>query len=225
MQRANRLLLLLWCCACACCAAWAAPLDVQQGERIKASAALQLCVTLPQATLAEAQSGQCLAQSDPPDAPLNVARGVDAQHAFWLQLQLHNSSDKMAERWLQVGHPRLEEVSLFLPDGTRLDSGIRTPMAQRADVPRHYGVLPVTLPPRSTQTVWLRVYSRTLVDLGVTVWTPDAYRESTGLNQLSLSLALGGLIAALLYAAMSFVQTRERSYLYFLVAMTGEIAL
>ena len=225
MQRANRLLLLLWCCACACCAAWAAPLDVQQGERIKASAALQLCVTLPQAALAEAQSGQCLAQSDPTDAPLNVARGVDAQHAFWLQLQLHNSSDKMAERWLQVGHPRLEEVSLFLPDGTRLDSGIRTPMAQRADVPRHYGVLPVTLPPRSTQTVWLRVYSRTLVDLGVTVWTPDAYRESTGLNQLSLTLALGGLIAALLYAAMSFVQTRERSYLYFLVAMTGEIAL
>ena len=214
----------LWCCLCAG-AARSGALEVPRSDHVHANEQLQLCVTLPQATWSQVLAGQCLPEAGTAGEPVNVARGVDAQHAFWLQLQLSNSTGTTVERWLQVGHPRLEEVSLFLPDGTRLDLGIRTPMAQRADVPRHYGVLPVHLPPHGTQTVWLRVYSRTLVDLSVTVWTPDAYRESNGLNQLSLTLALGSLIAALLYAAMSFVQTREPSYLYFLVAMTGEIAL
>jgi hypothetical protein len=201
MRKPERLLVLLWLwCSLYAGAAWGAALEVAQDERVSANTALRLCVTLPQAALAQAQSGDCLPDAGASQSPLNVSRGVDAQHAFWLQLALHNSGNQPLERWLQVGHPRLEEVSLFLPDGTRLDAGIRTPMAQRADVPRHYGVLPVSLPAQGSQTVWLRVYSRTLVDLGVTVWSPNAYRESMGLNHLSLTLALGSLMAALLYA-------------------------
>jgi signal transduction histidine kinase/DNA-binding NarL/FixJ family response regulator len=226
MRKPERLLVLLWLwCSLYAGAAWGAALEVTQDERVNANTALRLCVTLPQASLIQAQSGDCLPDAGASQSPLNVSRGVDAQHAFWLQLNLHNSSNQPLERWLQVGHPRLEEVSLFLPDGTRLDAGISAPMAQRADVPRHYGVLPVTLPAQGSQTVWLRVYSRTLVDLGVTVWSPNAYRESMGLNHWSLTLALGSLMAALLYALASFVQTRELPYLFFFVAMAGEVAL
>jgi len=144
---------------------------------------------------------------------------------FWLQLALRNSGPQTLERWLQVGHPRLDHVSLFLSDGRRMDAGLSTPMAQRQEVPRYYGVLPVSLPAGATQTVWLRVQSRTLVDVGTTVWSPNAFRESAGLEQLSLTLALGTLLAALLYATVTFVLTRELPYLFFAVAMLGEIAL
>jgi signal transduction histidine kinase len=213
---------------CLCLGWWTAALaavDVQQDDHVHANAALRLCVTSPQAQWSQVLAGDCLADAGASQTPLNVARGVDAQHAFWLELTLHNGAATPAERWLQVGHPRQEEVSLFLPDGSRLEAGIRAPMVQREDVPRHYGVLPVTLPAQSTQTVWLRVYTRTLVDLGVTVWIPNAYRESSGLNQLSLTLAMGSLIAAMLYALASYLQTRELPYLFFAVAMAGEIAL
>jgi len=202
----------------------AAPLSVDSRDRIDAAGALQLCIASPEATLAEVQQGRCHAEVYTPGAPLQVARGLDTR-AFWLELTLQNNSAKHIERWLQVGHPRLEEVSLFLPDGQRMEAGIRTPMVQRLDVPRHYGVLPITLAAGATQTVWLRVRSRTLLDISVTVWTPNAFIESAGLMQLSLTLALGSLLAALLYSAMNFVLTREWPYVFMSVAMLGEIVL
>jgi signal transduction histidine kinase/DNA-binding NarL/FixJ family response regulator len=204
--------------------AQAAPLEVHGADRLDANTASRLCIAPVDATLADVVAGRCLAQEGTANAPVRVSRGMDGR-AFWLQLELHNGGSQTAERWLQVGHPRLEHTSLFLPDGQRLDAGIATPMKQREDVPRHYGVLPVTLPAGATQTVWLRVQSRTLLDIGVTVWSPSAFIESAGLEQLSLTLALGSLLAALLYAAVTFALTRELPYLFFALAMLGEITL
>lgn len=207
---------------------WAAPtwaLDVSQAGRVEANTALWWCATQQDTTLNQVLQGACTPK---------LAGGADLHpgfdtRAFWLRLNLDNPSNQTLERWLAVGHPRLEFLSLFVPDGAggwnHIDSGLGIPMAARADIPRLYGALPVVLPAQTQQTVWLRVASRNSVDLGTTVWSPAQFQRTFGVGQLSLALALGGLLIAILFSGLAFVMTRELPFLFFGVAMFGEIML
>jgi len=207
--------------------AWSAPLEVQHPTKVIANPAMLVCVGEPEATLVEiqtlARSGACQSEQ-PSDSTALVARGLD-NHAFWIRMELRNNAEQTVERWLQVGHPRLEEVSMLLSNGDRLEVGIGTPAANLGLVPRYYGALPIVLQAHTSEVVWLRVRSRTLVDLGVTIWPPDALMQQSGTMQLSLTLALGGLLAALIYSLLGFVLTRELPYFFFCMAMAGETLL
>ena len=70
MRKPERLLVLLWLwCSLYAGAAWGAALEVTQDERVNANTALRLCVTLPQASLIQAQSGDCLPDAGPASRP------------------------------------------------------------------------------------------------------------------------------------------------------------
>ena len=207
---------------------WAAPtwaLDVSQAGRVEANTALWWCATPQDTTLNQVLQGACTPKlADGAD----LHPGFDAR-AYWLRLNLDNPSNQTLERWLAVGHPRLEFLSLFVPDGAggwnHIDSGLGIPMAARADIPRLYGALPVVLPAQTQQTVWLRVASRNSVDLGTTVWSPAQFQRTFGVGQLSLALALGGLLIAIFFSMLAFFMTRELPFLFFGMAMLGEIML
>jgi signal transduction histidine kinase len=158
----------------------------------------------------------------------DLARGLD-RRAYWLQTKLINPGSETIERWVFVGHPRLEEISLFEHDQTkgwqRRDVGIRTPMARRDDIGRAYGVIPVILPPVSEKLIWLRVASRTAIDLSSILWAPAEFREAYGRNQFSLTLALGALFVVMVLSGLVFLATREWHYLFFALSMLGEILL
>ena len=207
---------------------WAAPtwaLDVSKAGRVEVNTDLWWCTTAQDTTLNQVLQGACTPKlADGAD----LHPGFDTR-AFWLRLSLDNPSNQVLERWLTVGHPRLEFISLFVPDGTgrwnHIDSGLGNAMLGRDDIPRLYGALPVMLPAQTQQTVWLRVASRNSVDLGTTVWSPAQYQRTFGVGQLSLALALGGLLIAVLFSGLAFGMTREPPFLFFGLAMLGEIML
>jgi signal transduction histidine kinase/CheY-like chemotaxis protein len=203
----------------------AAALDVTQSQKIVADAALSWCATERSVTFAEARGEACPLQ---PAQPGDLARGLD-RRAFWLQVKLINPSREAVERWVFVGHPRLEEISLFEHDETKgwqsRHLGIRTPLAKRDEIGRAYGVIPVVLPPAAEKTVWLRVASRTAIDLSTTLWAPAEFREASGRNQFSLTLALDALFVVMLLSGVAFLATREWPYFFFAVSMLGEILL
>lgn len=199
--------------------------DITQGTKIIADANLAWCATEPFVTFSEARAGACklyAAQAG------DLARGLD-RRAFWLQTKLSNPGTEAIERWVFVGHPRLEEISLFSQDEggewRQQNIGTRTPLAVRDEIGRAYGVIPLTLSPGSEKTVWLRVASRTVVDLSTTLWAPAEFRETSGRSQFSLTLALGALFVVMLLSGLAFAATREWPYLFFSVSMFGEILL
>ena len=205
-------------------------LDISTSSRINADAAMAWCATDASTTLSEVLTGACTPQ---PARPGDHARGLDAR-AFWLRLTLANSGTSALERWVWVGHPRLEEISLFVPaaDGheqshgwQQLNAGIRTPMAQRHDVARIYGALPLRLEPGSRQTVWLRVASRTAIDLSTTLWSPTDFQAVSARTLFGQSLALGALFIVMLLSLLALGMTREWSYLFFSLSMFGELVL
>lgn len=199
----------------------AAGLNVVTDSSTNANAAVAWCATERDVGLAQVLVGACAPE---PVKSSDLARGYD-HRAFWLRLTLTNGGAQPLERWLSVGHSRLEEVSLFVPvaggDWQRSEVGIRTPLAQRQGVARAYGVFQLLLPAGSQQTVWLRVASRTIIDLSTTLWVPAAYLEVADLRQFSLTLMLGGLLMTLLLSALMFILTREQPYLLFALAMVG----
>lgn len=199
--------------------------DLTQGNKIVADSHMSWCATGPTVTFAEARDGACQLQAVQPG---DMARGLDGR-AFWLQTRLRNLGSDSIERWVFVGHPRLEEISLFSQDERgewrQQNIGTRTPLAMRDELGRAYGVIPVVLAPDTERVVWLRVASRTVVDLSTTLWAPAEFRDASGRNQFSLTLALGALFVVMLLSGLIFVATREWPYLFFAVSMLGELML
>ena len=202
----------------------AAALDVLAGPRQVAVSASDWCATPRELSLEAVRGGACTLQ---PLTPAERARGFD-RRAFWVRLHLANPGPEPVERWIEVGHPRLAEVSLFAetPAGwEREDLGLAIPLAARGAVARKADVLPVNLAARSEQMVWLRVASDTPIDLTPRVWDPRVYRETRSTLDFWAAVGLGGLTVALLFALLMLALTREASYGFFALAMLGSLIM
>lgn len=205
--------------------AYSASVDIARGGRIVADAAISWCATDSTSQFSEVQTGACALQVAQPG---DLARGLD-RCAFWMQVRLVNPTNRSVERWVLVGHPRLEEVSLFFQTSDkgwqRRNVGLRTPLASRDEIGAAYGVIPLTFLPISEQTVWLRVASRTAIDLSTSLWDPIAFRQESGRNQFSMTLAVGALFIVMILSGLIFLTTHEWIYLFFSISMLGEILL
>lgn len=199
--------------------------DVTAADKITLRDSLSWCATDATVGFEQVRSGACPLRSP---GLGDLSRGLDGR-AFWLRATLKNPGATPVERWVSVGHPRLEEVSLFKPDEAgrwlRRDTGIRTPLAQRDEVGRIYGVFSVHLPAGSEQTIWLRVASATAIDLSTTVWAPESFRVFFQSKQFSLNLALGALFIVMVLALMAFLVTRSPAFLFFALSMLGELLI
>lgn len=210
--------------------AWLAPwgglqataLDVDIADRQRADAAASWCVTARDLSFESVVAGGCQLQPLRPD---DLNQGFD-HRAFWLRLELVNSGPLPQERWLEVGHLRLVEVTLYAPAGPewrRNAIGTGVPLAQRDRVGRRYGVLALQIPPDSRELVWLRVVADTRVDLMPTLWQPEAYREQLRQNELAQVLGLGGLLPAIFLSLLLFGLTRQWMFLFFALTLTGSL--
>ena len=201
----------------------AAPLaiEVNSATKISAADATYACTTPPQTSFAEVLAGACSPQLMSRDA---LSQGF-SERAFWLRLTLNNRSQDSVRRWISVGHPRLEAVSLFVSEANgqwaQSDVGTSTPMSQRDEYAREFGVLPVRVPANSEMTVWLRIASRTAVDLNVTLWKPSEYSKNAYRWNLGVGMALGGLIIAALLSFLIYIAFKSPPYLLFGLSILG----
>ncbi|WP_241911671.1 hybrid sensor histidine kinase/response regulator [Telmatospirillum siberiense] len=152
-----------------------------------------------------------------------TTHGASAK-AFWLRLTLVNPETRPIERWLKIGHPRLNKVGFFvsMADGgwQRTDSGTDIPPARRP-IFSSDPILPVIIAPGKSRTILVRVVSRTTIDLTPTLWRSNAYLEEHNRTELLYTLSIGGLAATALFTLMIYVQWKNQAYLYF---TAGELA-
>jgi two-component system, sensor histidine kinase LadS len=179
-------------------------------DRLNLSGLVRWCAVAPETEVAVA--GCSFVQARPGD----LSPGYSHQ-AFWLRLELFNPSDATLERWLSIGHPRLEEVSFFEASGSvwqRRDSGLRTPLIGRPLAAVDF-ILPLRLAPGEKRVLMVRVLSRTSLDLTPLLWEPDAYRRASTQYVVIQSLGLGGLVVIALLSLLIWLRSKSRLYLYF----------
>jgi signal transduction histidine kinase len=200
----------------------ASAIEITSAERQDLSEKLAWCASSPGMDIAEVVTGKCdFRQTGRAD----LARGFSAD-TFWLRVELNNPGTSEIQRWLQVGHPRLERVSLFEVDKSstwhRTDTGIRVPVSQRPIIAT-YPLLPLVMSAGESRTVYVRVESRTSIELTSMLWVPNAYisaHQGTGFFQ---AILIGGLVTAALFTLMVYFKWRDRVYLYFGASLLCEV--
>lgn len=192
----------------------AAAVDVTTASPIALTEQVEWCSSDAKLGIAEVVAGGCVFK---PGNKAGMARGF-SDRAFWLRLTLQNPAAVQTERWLRIGHSRLQQVSLFEPDAggawLRTDTGILTPSSKRP-ILATYPVLPLQLAANETRTVYVRVASESVIDLTPTLWTPGAFSSTHQRMDLSRTLSIGGLLATAFLSAMLFLRQREWAFLYF----------
>lgn len=140
--------------------------------------------------------------------------------AFWLRITLGAGADTPASWLFEVAYPPLDRLELYT---SRTDGGFEhqaggdlRAFADRL-VPHRNHVLPVTLTPGKTSTLYLRIASQGTVAAPVRLWKPAALWAHDQAEYSVLSLYFGLLIGLFLYNLLLFISLRDRVYLFYVV--------
>ncbi len=215
-----------WCFLLCVLALAALPLRAQQGQAApNFSDAPELLTVQWCATAAKINIDELLAQ-DCDWQPLDKTKVIHgwSRRAFWLRLSLHNPLAYPVERWLELGHPQMSQISLYVlrPEyWQERHIGTGTPMRDRGIIESTYGVLPIEVAANTRQTAWVRLSSDTLMSLYTALWEPDNFRKEHQLRQFWISLGIGGIALVFVFSLMMLVLTRQVAYGFFAIGQMG----
>lgn len=142
-----------------------------------------------------------------------------SRSVYWLRVTLLNRHATQTAWQFGVQYPLLDEVDLFVVDGTgRVQqhhaTGDRRPFGARPVAHPHFYV-DVPLQNGTQATVYVRVRSEGSLQAPLVVTTPTTRLEQARLELGWAGLYGGALLAMLFYNLMLFVSLRDRSHLYY----------
>lgn len=150
--------------------------------------------------------------------------------AIWLKIEVTNTSALPLTRWLEVQPARLQDATLFLPEGEhwrRLEAGTAHPFAQR-QIAATNAVFPIELKPRAATTAYLRIAGPMPIVIVPVLWDPLAFRTQESRTRLIDGLLLGGLAVMPLLGLLLLTIFRDPVFLLNILATTtyflGEFA-
>lgn len=199
--------------------------DISRGQRLDLSDHLQVCASRPEASIEQVLEGSCeWDRSSPP----SVSRGFD-RRAFWIRLDLANLSPNRVDRLLSVGHPRLQEVSLFQvqesgPPVALGRSGSRIALSAKS-VPLPRSSFRLEFAAGEKKALWLRVASETILEFAPEIQPLESGYFQAQRLQLFQALALGYMLLCFCYSLGSYLILRENTLLFFAIFMAAEIVL
>ena len=145
--------------------------------------------------------------------------------AWWLRFSLPGGAAPGEELLLEVALPSMDRVELHLPEARpggeprywQRIAGDQFPWAAREV--RHRNFLFQFAAPAAPgpQYYYLRVESRSVLTVPLTLWRPEAFARHDRDVQLLLGLFYGLGLAMLLYNLMLFFALRDRVYLYYVL--------
>lgn len=188
-------------------------LTITEDEVLDLSGFIEWCSAKPERTVEEISNGGCafLPTSDKED----LKHGLSSR-AFWIKFELHNPTSNAISRWIRVGHPRLQSVTLYALSQqgvwSETKAGLDVPAMKRPIV-TEFPILPIELQPYEKRIFFVRVASETLIDLSTSLMTPRAYILSTRLSRLISYMALGAALLASIFCMIIFTRLRETSLL------------
>ncbi|MEI7431667.1 MAG: 7TM-DISM domain-containing protein [Betaproteobacteria bacterium] len=137
--------------------------------------------------------------------------------SFWLRVSLINLSNDHIERWLTIGHPRIQSVTLFQRTGSGwqgLKSGSQVPRDLKP-IPTTVPAFPLHIDAGETRELLIRVQSETALDLDATLWSSMAFQLEQENRHLLVILAVGFSLLTALTSLIAYYFIRETQYLYF----------
>ncbi len=156
--------------------------------------------------------------------PLNMSY---TSSAYWLRLELENSSDKPIERILDVNHPLLGYIDFYFQIENQnyqmIQTGYVRPFNNRAYQSRIFA-FPLVLPAHSNHTIYLRISTLNAMILPIFLWEPNDFYIKERNDYSSQAVYFGLVIAIALLNFIFAVVLKEFDYLLY-VCMIIFVAL
>jgi diguanylate cyclase (GGDEF)-like protein len=147
--------------------------------------------------------------------PANTNIGF-SRSAWWVRLTLANPAKQERLVYLRQGYPLIDSVQLFEPQAgggwRRVATGDRTPFGTRPVMHRDF-LFPLTLPPGSSSTYYLRYASQGPVDINLSLLGPDQLTADVGREQLAYGVYFGCVLMLLVWSGLVFVAVRDQAFL------------
>lgn len=200
--------LLVVAMASGCLSALAVTLTAQTRHINPMSSVSVLEDTSGRLTLAEVSGmdGQFVPWSGPGDR-LNFGF---THSVFWIKLPLQREAQAPAEWWLSIDYAMLQEVDLYLPDGTAVLTGSDRGFASR-QVFDPFFVFRLQLTPE-VQHHYIRVASRYALTVPMKIWQPNAYRAAQQRFDALQFLYYGVLVVLAIYGLVFFMAMGDKRF-------------
>ncbi|ATX80149.1 diguanylate cyclase (GGDEF) domain-containing protein [Mariprofundus aestuarium] len=141
-----------------------------------------------------------------------------SQSAYWFRINLEAS--ELQDRLLEIDHPLLDEVSLYLFAGEQLlqefQTGDSRPYVERPLKHRGF-VFPLTVSPAGQLNLYLRVKSSGAVQVPMTLWSEEAYHARDEIVMSAIGIYFGVILSLLLYNLFLFIRVYEPAYIYYVL--------
>ncbi len=136
----------------------------------------------------------------------------------WLAFSLYNPSIDPIERVISFVRPTLSEATLYIMDQKERGKYKTVSLGRNTPVVKRYkrsfkNSYPITLPPRSNSTFFLRLYTHNTLQLEISYFTKDAYEQRENKELFTLIGILSSLASLLLFNLMLYGTFREKIYL------------
>ena len=171
-----------------------------------------------QLTLADVLRPDAMARFQGDQAPAPALNYGFTPNAYWLRLNLRNTSDHAVERLLEISYVRLGNVQLYQLDQDRVvytvTTGFLQPYATRPYKNR-FPVFPLTLKAHADQVVLLRVQTSAPTQIPARLWAPQAFHDREISDYLGQAWYFGVATAMILFNLLLFVALRDSIYVLY----------
>ena len=125
-------------------------------------------------------------------------------------------SEKLS--WLiEIAYPSLDSIEVYLPGfSAPQHMGDRLPFSDRP-LPHINFVFSLPNSGAEVSTIFLRVRNEGTLMAPLSIWSPDAFAESSRLNYAGQAVYFGALLAMMIYNALLWLSLRERVYLEYVL--------
>jgi diguanylate cyclase (GGDEF)-like protein len=145
--------------------------------------------------------------------------------AYWLKLDLNNSSAKPVEAMMEFMYPRLaSSVQLFTPNDAGaydvVNTGYLRPFSERP-YKHHFYVFPLSVKPGTQSTVYMRFQSEVNLEIPGRLWQRDAFHQYERMDYMSHAAYFGMLIGMMGFNFLLYLSLRSRRYLLYVCYCIG----
>jgi two-component system, sensor histidine kinase RetS len=137
--------------------------------------------------------------------------------AYWLHVELTNSSAEALTRWLEIENHRIRLARLLIFENDVLisqqDAGLSIPGSATSASTNH-PLFKINLPPDKRIDLYLHISSRDTLVWKSTLWEPLAFTSHLTDRRALLTLLLGIIAALAIYNLVFAVVTRQGLYLH-----------
>lgn len=137
--------------------------------------------------------------------------------AYWLHLELTNSSPQALNRWLEIENHRIRHARLLIFENDvfirQQDAGLSIPRTGSSASTNH-PLFRIHLPPDKRIDLYLHISSRDTLVWKSTLWEPLAFTSHMTDRRALLTLLLGIIAALAIYNLVFAVVTRQLLYLH-----------